>query len=101
MPRRLTNPKAEVAGLSSGAEEVAKAGVDEYLVPKRGRTLRPLEVFETGGIPLGVEGNRDFVFGGLRCSLCYVLVPTFHLGTRILSLGLQCSLGYPLLDCWL
>ena len=30
MPRRLTNPKAEVAGLSSGAEEVAKAGVDEY-----------------------------------------------------------------------
>ena len=30
MPRRLTNPKAEVAGLSSGAEGVAKAGVDEY-----------------------------------------------------------------------
>ena len=30
MPRRLTNPKAEVAGLSSSAEEVAKAGVDEY-----------------------------------------------------------------------
>ena len=30
MPRRHTNPKAEVAGLSSGAEEVAKAGVDEY-----------------------------------------------------------------------
>ena len=30
MPRRFTNPKAEVAGLSSGAEEVAKAGVDEY-----------------------------------------------------------------------
>ena len=30
MPRRLTNPKAEVAGLSSGAEEVAKAGIDEY-----------------------------------------------------------------------
>ena len=30
MPRRLTNPKAEVAGLSFGAEEVAKAGVDEY-----------------------------------------------------------------------
>ena len=30
MSRRLTNPKAEVTGLSSGAEEVAKAGVDEY-----------------------------------------------------------------------
>ena len=30
MPRRLTNPKAEVAALFSGAEEVAKAGVDEY-----------------------------------------------------------------------
>ena len=30
MPRRLTNPKAEVACLSSGAEEVAKAGVGEY-----------------------------------------------------------------------
>ena len=30
MSRRITNPKAEAAGLSSGAEEVAKAGVDEY-----------------------------------------------------------------------
>ena len=30
MPRRLTNPEAEVASLSFGAEEVTKAGVDEY-----------------------------------------------------------------------
>ena len=99
MPRRLTNPKAEVANLSFGAEEVTKAGVDEYA--REAELLRPLKGFETGGISLGVEGNRDFVFGGLRYSLCYVLVPTFHLGTRILSLGLQCLLGYPLLACWL